>query len=421
MNKSCQEDVQFGSSYCNARQKSLGLADSLTGHVNAGVAMSVCRWRWILRRWLHVLLGAAFCLPLAHAQTTANARGLVFGYATGWVPAAETLASLAHVDRLMFMELRMGSDGQIGNPYGWPAQWGELRSAATSRGIPLDLVLTQFKVAHFNALFGSARRVRQLESEVLRLAADSVVSGIHLDVEIIEAADAAAVRRYRDFVVSLGRQLKAMQPLRLLSVFFYHGADKRLYDAATLALVDHVIVQGYDSHWLEAGVAGPVAPLAGADAVNWVQMLGTVQSLGVPPQRVLMGFPTYGYEWRVTPCTPRGTRVAPGSTTVFGRVQLPQAPAVKASVMERVLMHGAHYDSDTGSAYYQFTHADGSCVVGWFEDWWTLQRKLDWLQAHQLAGLAMFPLGYDNGELVSLAARRLRQVRLPETIKFDAQ
>jgi hypothetical protein len=86
----------------------------------------------------------------------------------------------------MFMELRMGSDGQIGNPYGWPAQWGELRSAATSRGIPLDLVLTQFKVAHFNALFGSARRVRQLESDVLRLAADSVVSGIHLDVEIIE-------------------------------------------------------------------------------------------------------------------------------------------------------------------------------------------------------------------------------------------
>jgi hypothetical protein len=51
----------------------------------------------------------------------------------------------------------------------------------------------------------------------------------------------------------------------------------------------------------------------------------------------------------------------------------------------------------TGWAYYQFTHADGGCVVGWFEDWWTPQRKLDWPQ-HQPAGLAMFPLGYDNGE-----------------------
>jgi len=373
-------------------------------------------WRGVIGLVLAALLG-----PVCHAETTAAGRGFVFGYAAGWVPVSETIAALPHIDRLMFMDLSIGSNGQLSNPYDWPAKWNELRTAIRMHGIPVDVVLTQFSAASFNTLFGSIEHVRQLESNVLRLAADTAVSGIHLDVEIMEPVDVAAGRRYREFVLSLSKRLKAMQPFRLLSVFFYHGADKRLYDAATLAVVDHVVVQGYDAHWLETGVTGPVAPLFGSDQVTWMNMLAAVQSMGVPPQRILMGFPTYGYEWRVNPCSTRGARVGPGVTTAFGRVHLPQAPSVTANVMERVLAHGAQYDADTGSAHYQFAHPDGGCVVGWFEDWWTLQRKLDWLQQYGLAGLAVFPLGYDNGELVGLAARRLRFMPLPESVKLDAQ
>lgn len=382
------------------------------------------------RKWQTVGMGACVlmagllggvCPPTAKAQTNVIANGLVFGYATGWVPAEQTIASLPYIDRLMFMELRIGRDGKLANPHGWPGKWSALRQAAAARGLPVDVALTQFEASAFNAVFSSAKRVRELEAEVLRVAADELVSGIHLDVEIIEPVAPAAAKRYREFVASLGRQLKAMQPLRLLSVFYFQGGDRQLYDASTMNVFDHVVVQGYDSHWLDSAVAGPVSPLTGKDLVTWERMLATMQAMGVSLPRIVFGFPTFGYEWQVEPCTPRGTRVRPGRVMTFGRVELPLAPQVQGNVIDRVLAHGARYDDESGSAFYQFRQADGGCTVGWFEDWWTLQRKVDWVRQHGLAGLAAFPLGYENGELVGYVSRRLRTQPLPEPATPRAQ
>lgn len=367
--------------------------------------------------WAHFADGAMvfsrlsrqlLCCVCLLLPVVVGARPLVFGYALWWVPEAETIRALPHVDRLKFMELRLAPDGRISDRHGWPGQWTALRNAAGALGIPIDISLTMFSPEDFNALFGSPERVKRLQQEVLDLARADGVAGVHLDIEIFSTVQARATQRYRDFVVDLSRQLNEMKPQRLVSVFFNYGAEKYLYNAASLAGVGHVIVQGYDAHWLGSEVAGPLAPLQGPDVVTWEKMHATALSLGVSPQRMLMGFPTYGYEWSVKPCQPRGKRIAPGETTVFGRVHLPQAPNLRNSVVGRVLAHGANYEAQSGSAYYRVDAADGSCLVGWFEDWWTLQRKIDWVQREKLAGLAFFPLGYDESELVGFAARRFR-------------
>lgn len=340
--------------------------------------------------------------------TVAVARPMVFGYALWWVPEAETIRALPHVDRLKFMELRLSPDGRIADRHGWPEQWAGLRNAAAAFGIPIDISLTLFSPDDFNALFGAPDRVKRLQKEVLDLAREDGVAGVHLDIEIFTPVQPKAAQRYREFVIDLAKQLNDMKPQRLVSAFLNYNAEKYLYDAASLAGVAHVIVQGYDAHWLGSEVAGPLAPLQGPDTVTWEKMFATARSLGVHPQRMLMGFPTYGYEWKVKPCDPRGKRIAPGETTIFGRVYLPQAPNLRNTVVGRVLAHGANYDAQSGSAYYRVDASDGSCLIGWFEDWWTLQRKLDWVLKEKLVGLAFFPLGYDEGDLVSLAARRFR-------------
>lgn len=350
---------------------------------------------------------------LALSTPSASARPFVFGYAAWWVPQALTVQALAHVDRIKFVELRLDPEGRLAERHGWPQQWQALRQAAFVQGVPIDLALTQFEPADFNALFGSPPRIARLTQEVMRLAADAAVSGIHLDVEMVGTVHDQATLNYRAFVLDLSRRLRAMEPRRLLSVFLTYAKDRHVYDVATLAVVDHVVVQGYDAHWVNSEVAGPVAPLHGPDVVTWESMLRLARSLGVPPQRLLMGFPTFGYEWKVRPCDPRGPRLAPGETTVFGRVHLPMAPQLRNSVVGRVLAHGLRYDAATGSAYYRVEAQDGSCVVGWFEDWWTLQRKLDWIGREQLAGIAFFPLGYDDTDLVALTARRFRGLPAP--------
>jgi spore germination protein YaaH len=337
-----------------------------------------------------------------------QARPLVFGYVAWWVPEALTVRDLDAVDRIKFMEIRVGAEGKVVEKHGWPQQWKSVRERASALGIPVDLAITLFSPADFNAIFSSPEKTQRLMGELLSLAKGEGVAGLHLDVEIFTAVETDATRRYRQFVVDLARELKAMTPTRLLSAFFNVGAEQHLYDAASLVGVDHVIVQGYDAHWVDGESAGPVAPLYGPDTVTWDKMLATVQGLGIYPQRILMGFPTYGYEWKVKPCGPRGRRVGPGESTVFGRFASPLSPKLRISIQDRVLAHGAQYDLGTGSAHYLFETKDGTCVVGWFEDWWTLHRKLDWIEQQQVAGIVFFPLGYDQGQLIVPTARRWR-------------
>jgi hypothetical protein len=39
-------------------------------------------------------------------------------------------------------------------------------------------------------------------------------------------------------------------------------------------------------------------------------------------------------------------------------------------------------------------------MEGWFEDWWALDRKIDFLIDKKLGGIAFFLIGYDGGQLV---------------------
>lgn len=356
--------------------------------------------------------------------TSANARPFVFGYFAWWVDEAETIRALPFVDRLKFMEWRIAADGRISDRHGWPSEWTNVRNRAAALGIPVDVSLTLFSVADFNALFGSAERVRRLQKElVTALEQDPAITGLHLDVEIFAKVNPQAQQRYRVFVSDLARQLKQLQPVRSTSVFLNHNAEKYLYNPESLAQVDHVVLQGYDAHWVDSDVAGPVAPLAGPDTVTWEKMLASARRLQVSEPRLLMGFPTYGYEWKVKPCDARGKRIAPGETTTFARLHLPKAPSLRNSVVERVLSNGASYDAATGSAHYQFGNPDGSCQVGWFEDWWTLQRKTDWILKEKLAGIAFFPLGYDGSDLLSITARRFRALgeSSPEPVQLQVQ
>lgn len=367
----------------------------------------------LFRIWVIVLLMTGW-------PFYANSRPVVFGYFGWWIDQDETLRALSSVDRIKYMEWKLGADGSIANKNGWPDVVGKVKKRAAELGIPIDITLTLFSISDFNALFGSELRVKRLTAAlVAELEADPAIRGLHLDVEIFSAVHPAAQLRYRAFVANLSRIAKEMPIVRSTSIFLNHGAEKYLYDAETLLHVDHVVLQGYDSHSTESALVGPVSPLTGSDAMTWEKMLAIARELKLFGPRILMGFPAYGYEWTVKPCNPRGQSLAPGKTTTFARTPSHTVP----SIVDRVLEYGAQYDPTTGSAHYQFNNPDGSCQVGWFEDWWTLQRKTDWILKEQLAGIAFFPLGYDGGDLVGMTARRFRAIpeKSPEPIQLQAQ
>ncbi len=362
----------------------------------------------------HLLLVAMLWL-----QCTAMAEvPKAWGYLGWWLPASWRSVALEKFDRLLFFQLEVSADGSIAQRHGWPEQWQDLRQAVRLNATPLDLTLTLLDVPTFAALFDSDTAVQRLLDQAAALAADDDVAGLQLDVEIYTLIDSTKLARYQQFVRALALQLHQQQPRKNLSVFFPLGGKTTLYDAATLADVDQVVLQGYDAHWAESKVAGPLAPLTGSDAMTWEKAVAQASSLDIPKSRLILGFPLFGYEWPVLRRTPRSPTRGKGVNTTFAPVPSSLLPDITVNVQQRVLQYGATHDAVSGSSSYQFKNANGQHVEGWFEDWWALQRKTNYLIEQQLGGIAFFLLGYDNGELVDHFFRQ--RARQDKTLRIHS-
>jgi spore germination protein len=329
-----------------------------------------------------------------------------WAYIAWWLPNSWHTDALAKLDRVLFFELKTDAQGMITERNGWPLQWSAMRQAAAQHNTPLDLVLALGDETILDPLFGNPDAMQTLRWQTVALAAEPGVHGIQLDFEVYGAVQPKALKNLRAFVPQLAAALAQLTPPRTLSVFYPIGADVPLYDAASLAQVEYVVLQGYDSHWLTDKIAGPVAPLSGPEAVTWEKALGQGLALGIARERLLLSFPLYGYEWQVKQPHPRAATLGKGDTATFAPIALDLLPDVRINVQDRVSLYGATHDPASGSSYYQFKNKDGIAVAGWFEDWWTLGRKSDYLTAERLGGIAFFPLGYDKGELVNFFLQR---------------
>jgi hypothetical protein len=223
--------------------------------------------------------------------------------------------------------------------------------------------------AVFHRLFSNSAAVEQLLAQTIVLASHASVAGLHLDVEMYVPLDNADIWAYRKFVQMLSLRLNEMQPRRTLSVFLPFQSQSILYDKASLQDMHHVVVQGYDAHWLDSKTAGPVAPLDGPYALTWKNAVAYADALGIPRQRQYMGYPLYGYEWKVRGNATQGR----GVTTSFAphppRSTAPQEPQ---PVSDRT---GRTRRSLTRFPPPPRFEPHGQRWEGWFDDWWECAKK----------------------------------------------
>lgn len=353
-----------------------------------------------LLRLIRMLAIFTACVSAAHGQNTNQSA---MGYVGWWQPSGWRTVSDIPFKRLHFFEIAVTDTGSLGERHGWPDQWTELQAHAAAKKIPIDVTITMMDAHAFHRVFSSPSSTTKLMEQLVEVASHPAVAGIHLDVEMYGQLDANDISAYRDFVQGLVRRLGDLNPAKSTSVFLPFQSKSFLYDRASLQGLSHVVVQGYDSHWLESKNAGPIAPLDGPYALTWKKAVAYADIMGIPRTLQFMGYPLYGYEWRVAgTVSPRATTQGKGVITTFAP-QIAEATSggsVNNTVMERVTKNGATFDPITASSFYVFKTEQGQRWEGWFEDWWGLQRKTSYASQEQLGGLAFFLLGYDNGMLV---------------------
>lgn len=329
-----------------------------------------------------------------------------WAYVAHWMGDTWRESRIEALDRLLFFEIKIDANGRVAEANGWPEQWQSLKSAAMAANRPLDLVLTMFSVDAFNQLFSSSEAMHQFRDTALSLADEPGIAGLHLDVEVYEGSKAVALTNYQHFVKELSTELGRKSPARQLSVFYPMGGSLPLYEPATLRHLGAVVFQGYDAHWPGGHQAGPVAPLRGAFPLTWEQIYALSQMLDLNGVQTLISFPLFGYEWPVKNQALHGVTKGVGTTTTFAPVSKDLLPNIQINIASRLANYGAVHDPVSGSAYYKYSPRKGEWIEGWFEDWWTLGQKMDFLCEKQIAGVAFFPLGYDRNDLISFYQHR---------------
>lgn len=318
----------------------------------------------------------------------------VAAYHPSWLGRAWETYDYDVIDDLYFFDLPIQPDGSLSGEAGWPYGWVEMLGTAASAGVPVHLTITLFDTHIFTQVFSDSVRTTTLIEELALLSESGSVGGIHLDIELFDPLETGLRDSLSLFVERAASEVGVGRSGFELSMFLLALDAHDNYDEARIAqAVDHVVVQGYDLHWMGDVQAGPVANVRGWGRQNWHGILARMDALGVERQKMLFSVPYYGYEWPTT-------GPDPGAPTRGAGQLITYAPVLEGlpSARERSQEYGLRRDAQSGTPYYAYEDSTG-WHQGWFDDAFSLFEKARFVRDQGLGGIAVFPYGYGDASL----------------------
>lgn len=252
---------------------------------------------------------------------------------------------------------------------------------AESYGIVPLMVVTNFREGNFDAqlihgILNNTDIQDTLIQNVLEVLGDKGYYGVNLDLERIPPEDRENynnfLRRVVDALHPQGYVVStALAPMPYdITEGEWHGAHD--YEAHG-RIVDFVVLMTYEYGW-SGGPPMAVAP------VNEVRRVIEYATSVMPPEKIMMGIPLYGYDWAL-PYVPGGDWA--------GSISPQQA-------LELAAGYGAtiQYDNVAQSPYFYYWQ-NGEEHVVWFEDARSIRAKLLLADEFNIRGISYWVLGFN--------------------------
>ncbi|MDZ7634574.1 MAG: glycosyl hydrolase family 18 protein [Bacteroidales bacterium] len=305
----------------------------------------------------------------------------VFGWHPYWASSTAHLSydynALSHIAYFSY-EVDTATGGYT-TLRGWDTT--PIISYAHQRGVKVMLTVTNFGSARNTELLTDTVKQWTLINSVISQLQSRNGDGVNFDFESVPATQKANMVSFCRRAV---RGIKAVLPAAEISLATPAVNWSDGWDLGTLAgICDYVIMMGYNYYWSGSSTAGPVAPVSG-ETYHIVKSINEdYLADGVPPGKLLLGVPWYGYDWPVTGSTRKAATTGTGTSRIYSA-----ALALAAS-------HTRVFDDVTGVPWISYENAGWRQM--WYDDSTSLQMKSNIAKDMNLAGIGIWALSYDAG------------------------
>lgn len=223
---------------------------------------------------------------------------------------------------------------------------------------------------------------------------------INLDFEYTGEPPDDLPPKFTGFVSKMKQALNSDVPGTELDINLMarSGRDPHLFEIQKLApSVDNFIVMSYDYYTGGSDSAGPVAPMGGYPNKKYFFDVSTTYSdllKLVSADKIIMGIPYYGYDWPVKDkSNPRSLTLAQSDANGYVETLSYGRARQDATFSDE----NCHFDELAQEPWCGYTSPKtGKDHVAWFENDQSIKIKYDFAKNNNLAGIAIWALGYDK-------------------------
>ena len=304
-------------------------------------------------------------------------------YVAAWMPTewdtdnarASFEANLDYIDEISPVWYDLRSNGTL-NALGGSRDSTLIEVAHKAGVLVLPSITNGFDPDRTGYTLRSPERRSRLVQRILDEVEEYNYDGIDIDFEAVPSSQRDV---FTAFIRELAAGLHAQDKLLAIAVHARtsdkggtYGSQAQDWEALGQA-VDRFRIMTYDYHW-RGGGAGPVSP------IYWVEDVIEYAKTRVPPSKIEIGVPFYGYDWVG----------GDGSGVTWLEIQdLIEEYEPDVNLQEQ------NEEGEVAESWFTYRARDGRHEV-WFASRRSMEAKLDLVIKHDLGGIAIWRLGGED-------------------------
>ena len=333
----------------------------------------------------------------------------VIGFLPYWLLDKADKNYRQYLTNLTYFGLTVGADGKIiklTNPAEEDPGWYTLRTGKSDRffndakknGLQLSLLVFSSNEDDISQLIADpVSHADNLINDINPLMKQYGFTDLNLDIESTRQASAEARMNFTAFAKEIKKKLETgglgtltvdASPIVLIKPYLINlnGIGK---------IADRIVLMTYDYHYPGSYVTGPVAPVGGGGIdAEYDSQTAVAEALKImPPDKIILGVPLYGYEWETIGDTGRSA-VIPGTglTASSRRISdfIDKCATCSIQLDSYAQEHYLIYkDEDTGT-YHQIFYPDAMATA----------EKVKLVNDSRIEGIALWALGYEDNKIL---------------------